>query len=80
MQTRLESIIEAVINIGSGFFISLAMWVFVVAPLFSIRLDHAQNLYITGIFTITSIIRSYVWRRIFNNKEASRWLASKFSV
>lgn len=66
MQTRLESAIESFLNIGSGFFISLAVWVYIVGPLFKIETTGTDNLAITSIFTITSIIRSYVWRRLFN--------------
>jgi hypothetical protein len=29
-------------------------------------IDIGTNLIITGIFTVVSIIRSYIWRRFFN--------------
>lgn len=66
MQTPLESLIESLLNIGSGFVISMLMWTFVVAPLFGISSTTSQNFAITGIFTVTSVIRSYAWRRIGN--------------
>lgn len=66
MQTRRDSLIESFLNIGSGFFISLAVWVYIVGPLFEIETKATENLAITSIFTVSSIIRSYVWRRIFN--------------
>lgn len=66
-QSKLESLIETIINIASGFFISLIVWQWVVAPLYNIPVNMSSNLGITGIFTLTSIIRSYYWRRFFAN-------------
>lgn len=65
-QTQAQSLIESVLNIGSGFFISLAVWSWVVVPLFDLSVSHVENLQITCIFTVVSVARSYVWRRIFN--------------
>lgn len=66
MQSPLESLIESLLNIGSGFVISMAMWTFVVVPLFAIPITAGQSFWITAIFTVTSVIRSYAWRRIGN--------------
>lgn len=63
-QTKLESLIETLLNIASGFIVSLVVW-WVIAPLYGIPVNISSNLQITGIFTITSIIRSYYWRRFF---------------
>lgn len=65
-QTRLESLLESIINISSGFLVSLAIWSFVIIPIWNIDTSFSENLTITGIFTISSIIRSYLWRRFFN--------------
>jgi membrane protein implicated in regulation of membrane protease activity len=65
-QTKLESFIESIINIGSGFLISLLMWTFVVVPIWNLPVNMTQNFVITGLFTIVSVIRSYFWRRFFN--------------
>lgn len=67
-QSRLESMVESWANIGSGFFISLLMWSFVVAPLWGLDTSPLDNLGITGLFTVTSVLRSYVWRRWFNRR------------
>jgi hypothetical protein len=67
MQTRKGSLIEASINIGSGFFLSFLLWQFVAAPLFGYEVTFLDNLGLTSIFTVASIIRSYVWRRVFNH-------------
>lgn len=65
-QTKFESFIESFINISSGFFLSLGIWYFIVVPFWEIKLPFSQNIIITLIFTISSVIRSYIWRRIFN--------------
>jgi len=65
-QSRTESAIETGLNIGSGFLISLAMWTWVVSQLWHIDTHLHDNLAITGLFTITSLLRSYIWRRCFN--------------
>jgi hypothetical protein len=64
-QTKLESFIETMINVISGFIVSMIIWQFFVAPLYNIPVTLESNIGITAIFTITSIIRSYYWRRFF---------------
>lgn len=65
MQTRLESAIEAVANIGTGMLVSFVLGM-LVYPLFGFDVTPAQNLWIVIIFTIVSFARSYAWRRWFN--------------
>ncbi len=65
MQTRLNSFIEASLNTASGFIISYLMGM-LVYPLFGFSVTMAQNFWIVVIFTVVSVIRSYVWRRLFN--------------
>jgi membrane protein implicated in regulation of membrane protease activity len=65
-QTRVESLIESSVNIASGFIISLIVWSYIVVPIWDIPVSMSENLQITALFTIVSIIRSYVWRRFFN--------------
>ena len=66
-QSRIESAIEATLNIGSGFIISLIVWQ-VLAHWYGIPMPLTRNLEITSIFTVVSLTRSYIWRRIFNWK------------
>lgn len=66
MQSRLSSFIEQLLNVGSGFIVSLLFWIFVVIPVWDLQVDHVDNLAITACFTVLSIIRGYVWRRLFN--------------
>lgn len=65
-QTKLESFIEASINTAIGFIISYLTWILIVVPLYHMELSHKDNLVITLIFTVVSVIRGYVIRRYFN--------------
>lgn len=64
-QTRLGSFTEACLNTASGFIVSLIVWHWV-AKWFGIPMPLSENLKITAIFTVVSIVRSYLWRRLFN--------------
>jgi hypothetical protein len=72
MQTKLHSLIEASLNTASGFVLSWCMWIWLVAPLFGIQSDAKQSFWITTIFTVTSVIRSYIWRRAANHYQWGR--------
>lgn len=65
MQTRLQSLLEAWINVIIGYFVALAAQI-IVFPWYGIEVSISQNLQIGLIFTIASIARSYVVRRLFN--------------
>ncbi len=65
MQTRMVSMIEAFINIGTGFLLSMVIWQCLAGPLFGYEITLAQNVGLTSIFTVVSIVRSYFWRRFF---------------
>lgn len=64
-QTKLVSLIESMVNVGSGFILSLLIWQWVVAPAFGYEVTMVTNLQLTAIFTITSVARGYLWRRFF---------------
>lgn len=70
-QSKLESSIESTANVASGFLISWWVWIFVVAPLMNAGYLDAgpagDAFLITSIFTISSWLRSYGWRRFFSN-------------
>ena len=63
-QSRLESGVEAVCNIGSGFLVALVVWQ-VISSLYGYDITFADNIGLTSIFTVVSIVRSYIWRRFF---------------
>jgi hypothetical protein len=64
-QSRKASFTEACLNTASGFVVSLILWHFVAAA-YGIPMPLSTNLEITGIFTVVSVLRSYLWRRLFN--------------
>lgn len=67
MQSKAMSAIEQVCNVASGFIVSLLLWEFVICPYFDIVRTETQGIKITAIFTVASLIRGYLWRRVFNS-------------
>ncbi len=65
-QTRCHSLLEQLLNVGSGFLLSLAVWTWVIVPVWHLPVHTVENLQITAVFTVLSIARGYVWRRVFN--------------
>jgi hypothetical protein len=65
-QSKTKSLIEAIVNTLVGFFVSLGI-TGIVLPLYGYNITLQDNLHITVIFTISSILRSYVLRRVFNS-------------
>ena len=63
-QTRLMSFIEASANVVLGYVLAVATQ-FVVFPLFGLVVSIADNLAIGCVFTVVSLARNYVLRRIF---------------
>lgn len=63
-QTRLGSLIEAVINVAIGFVVSVVITA-IVMPAYGHHVTFSENLQITAIFTVASIARSYLVRRFF---------------
>jgi hypothetical protein len=65
-QTKLESLFESVINVGSGFILAFIIWQ-TIAPIFlGYEITYAENFVLTSIFTVVSVARGYIWRRFFN--------------
>lgn len=68
MQSRLNSFYETCVNIFIGYWINfLGNWF--ILPLFGFKVTFSQNIQIGLLFTIVSILRSYLIRRFFNKKE-----------
>lgn len=65
MQTRKGSLLEITLNIGTGFVISW-MITMVILPAFGYPVNSIRSFQITMIYTMVSIVRSYIFRRIFN--------------
>lgn len=63
-QSRRASLAEAVINVAAGFWIAVGVQA-LVFPAFGIVTSFAADLKIAAIFTVVSVVRSYVMRRLF---------------
>lgn len=64
-QTKIESLIESLVNILIGYGVALVSQI-VVFPLFGIFVPLTTNLLIGVWFTVISLVRSYIIRRWFN--------------
>ena len=63
-QTRLMSLVEAVANVVVGYCVAGAAQI-LIFPIFGLHTTLAQNLKMGAVFTLVSIARSYVLRRLF---------------
>ena len=75
-QSKLESALEQTLNVGSGFILSYMIWITVITPVYDIQLSTSDNLTVTLIFTVVSLLRGYVWRRLFNGRVLHKLLTS----
>ena len=65
-QTKIESLIESLLNIIVGYGVALSAQI-IIFPLFDIHVSHYEHAAMGGLFTIVSLVRSYAIRRLFNN-------------
>lgn len=74
-QSRVDSFMEAFVNIAIGLVIStIANWL-VLPTVLNVSMSVGQNVTISVIFTAISLVRSYAIRRAFNGR--SVWSAIK---
>ena len=64
-QSRRQSMTETVSGVAIGFAVSIALS-YIVYPMFGHGFTLSQNIGITVIFTVASIARGYIVRRVFN--------------
>jgi len=65
MQTKKHSLLEALVNIAVGYGVAVCSQI-VIFPFFNIHTSISTNLTIGLFFTVISLIRSYLLRRLFN--------------
>jgi hypothetical protein len=58
------SLFEAATNVVIGFFLALLTQI-AAFPLFGLKVTLGDNLLLGGLFTVVSLVRSYVLRRVF---------------
>ena len=66
-QSRRQSFFESLTNTAIGFGISFAS-TFLIFPLVGIASSGGKNFIITCYFTVISILRGYLLRRVFNKR------------
>jgi len=69
-QSKLSSFIEANVNTIIGFVVSTLTWHYIVPLIFPQLAPHSGwgiAVWITVLFTVISVVRNYVVRRLFNN-------------
>jgi hypothetical protein len=66
MQSRKTSLIESFTQTFVGILVSFIIQL-IIYPFLDIKVSVQQNIFITFVFTIASIIRGYLIRRYFNN-------------
>lgn len=75
-QSRIDSFCEALTNTAIGFLVSLVTWL-IVARAYGIPMTTTTSLSITFWFTLVSVARQYVLRRLFNGRTV--WAAIRDS-
>ena len=68
MQSKKDSLIESLTSTTIGVIIGIVLNL-TILPVFGYPVSLSDSLWISVIFTIVSIIRSYIIRRWFNSKE-----------
>ena len=64
-QSKLESLIESIINTSLGFLVALITQI-LIYPLFDIEVSFGDQTLLALIFTSVSLVRGYIVRRYFN--------------
>ena len=64
MQSRRQSLIEAITNVAVGYALAVLTQI-VVFPWFGLKVSLNDNLAIGAIFVIISLLRSYALRQLF---------------
>jgi hypothetical protein len=78
-QHKMDSFMESLCNIAVGFIISWAVWMYVVAPLFNLPTNHGTGFLITCVFTVTSLARQYILRRLFDGRTIWETISAKIA-
>lgn len=71
--SRKIHLLESILNVASGFAVSTCIYLFVL-PLMGWHFNLGQSIGLTALFTVTSVLRSYLWRRFFAQK-GKQWLS-----
>ena len=64
----MRSFLESIIDVGSGFVSAILIQLYIF-PMFNLYPSILDSINIALIFTIVSIIRSWLWRLVFKKNE-----------
>ena len=64
----MRSFLESIIDVGSGFVLAILIQLYIF-PIFNLYPSILDSINIALIFTIVSIIRSWLWRLVFKKNE-----------
>ena len=71
-QSRMESLVEKLCDVGSGMILAYLLTLYALPVLFGFQTDYTSSFLITLFYTSISVVRGYLWRRLFNGRgEAS---------
>lgn len=70
-QSRKMSLVETCANTTLGFLTSYVTWE-ILSRVFDTGLSVKENLFITCVFTVVSLLRGYLVRRVFNHLGSKR--------
>ena len=76
MQSKLHSLIESIVNILIGYTVAIISQL-IIFPFFDINIPLRDNLLIGMYFTLISLVRSYVVRRVFNHRAKGAFIAQQ---
>ena len=65
MQSRIGSLVEAGVNVLIGYLVAMLAQA-VIFPMFGFTAGVVEHAQIAGLFTLVSLARSYILRRVFN--------------
>lgn len=77
-QHWVDSFLEALVNQGFGFIIAWATYIFVINPLFGLRSSPGESFLITAIFAVSSMLRSFLVRRLFDGRTVYEGLRARY--
>jgi len=73
-QLRRHSLLESCLNTATGFLVSFSLWPIVCRLILHEPFRPARGLGVIAFFTVLSVARNYLWRRVFNRRRSCcRW-------
>lgn len=67
-QLRRHSLLESCLNTATGFLVSFSAWPLVCRFILHEPFRPGRGLGVIAFFTVLSVTRNYLWRRIFNRR------------